>query len=186
MSAARARGIRRRTALEAGVILAAAVGVLAGCGGTPGWLEPAGSRVAVGALVVWSGCIAEPIGTNPAVLYFTVMNRGPDDDALVGVVADDVDRADIHRTVVQGRVAWMEPAAEVEIPAGRSVRFAPGGHHVMLQTSSHRLRRGTHVGVRLIFRRAGSVQVRTPVVAYADVDRLLGPGNRLAGTVGGR
>lgn len=161
-----------RSELVLGLLVGVAL-ALSGCERAPGSVED-GPRVSVGPLVVSSGCIAEPIGTNPAALYFTVTNRGPDDDALVGVVVEGVDRADIHRTVERGGIAWMEPASEVMIPAGRSVRFAPGGHHVMLQTSSRRLRLGVPVGVQLVFRRAGIVPLQVPVVAYADLDRLLG------------
>lgn len=173
MTGARRRDGRGRPALALGLLVGVAA-TLAGCGRTPGSGEPGSPRVSAGPLIVSSGCIAEPIGANPAALYFTVTNRGPDDDALVGVIVDGVDRADIHRTVERAGIAWMEPAAEVAIPAGGSVRFAPGGHHVMLQTSSRRLRRGATVGVQLVFRRAGIVPLQVPVVAYADLDRRLG------------
>ncbi|HUM14424.1 MAG TPA: copper chaperone PCu(A)C [Candidatus Nitrosotalea sp.] len=173
MIGARRRDVRGRPALALGLLVGVAV-TFAGCGQTPAPVEPGSSRGSAGPLIVSSGCIAEQIEANPAALYFAVTNRGPDDDALVGVIADGVDRADIHRTVARGGIAWMEPASEVAIPAGGSVRFVPGGHHVMLQTSSRRLRRGATVGVQLVFRRAGTVPLQIPVVAYADLDRLLG------------
>jgi len=180
MSPGRRRAIRYRTELTAGVVLGVAA-ALAGCGQAPSSSDSSTS-VSIGPLTILDSCIAEPIGANPAALYFSVMNRGPVDDALVGVVVESVDRADIHRTVEHAGIAWMEPAPDVTIPAGRSVRFGPGAYHVMLQTSSSRLRRGMHVGVYLRFQRAGTIQVGTPVVAYADLDRLLGRANASGGS----
>jgi hypothetical protein len=180
VTGARRRDVRGRPALALGLLVGVAA-TFAACGRTPGPGEPGGSRVSAGPLIVSRGCIAEPIGANPAALYFTVANQGPDDDALVGVIAEGVDRADIHRTAARAGIAWMEPASEVAIPAGGAVGFAPGGHHVMLQTSSRRLRRGATVGMQLVFRRAGIVPLQVPVVAHADLDRLLGQATRRLG-----
>jgi copper(I)-binding protein len=179
VSGARRRDVHGRPAALALGLLVGLAATFAGCGQTPAPVEPGRSRGSAGPLIVSTGCIAEPIATNPAALYFTVTNRGADDDALVGVIADGVDRADIHRTVERAGIAWMEPAAEVAIRAGGSVHFTPGGPHVMLQTPSRRLRRGATVGVQLVFRRAGTVPLQVPVVAYADLDRLLGQASRL-------
>jgi copper(I)-binding protein len=57
----------------------------------------------------------------------------------------------------------MEPAAPVEIPAGGTVSFTPGGLHVML-TDVPPLAVGDTVELRLVFDRAGSIVVSAPVV----------------------
>ena len=146
---------------------------IAGCGAAPetGQLAPTGG--AVGALVISKGCIAEPIGTNLAVLYFTVVNRGKEDEALVAVAVEGTDRSDLHRTVSRGGLAWMEATTEIAIPAGGSLAFAPGGNHVMVQDSAKHLRRGALVRVRLVFRRSGSHRFPMPVVAYRDLDQCV-------------
>lgn len=154
-------------------LVLAIVGGVAGCGAAPGAAPPKAAVGAVGALVVSDGRIAEPIGANPAVLYFTIGNRGLSDDALVAVTVEGAGRSDIHRTSRRGSLAWMEPAAEIAIPAGASVDFAPGGNHVMVQGGEKRLRRGARVSVRLVFRRAGSLDFPVPVLVYRDLDRVL-------------
>lgn len=175
MSAAHGRdggGHRRaRLGLALGLAAGMAAGV-SGCGRSP--VGPAPDAVSLGALLVSRGYIAEPAGQSPAALYFTVTNRGSADDALVGVAADGLGPADIHRTVERAGMTWMEATPSVSIPAGHSVRFAPGALHVMLRPTAHGLARGMDVGVSLVFQRAGLVRIHAPVVAYADLDDRLG------------
>ena len=171
----------RRALLTAALVLGV-TGGLAACGSSPETTRPTAASGAVGSLVVSDGRIAEPPGTGQTVLYFTVANRGSTDDALVGVAVEGTERSDLHRTVSRAGLAWMEPTAEVAIPSGRAVSFAPGGAHVMIQGGAGTLRRGALAEVRLRFRRAGLLQIPVPVVAYGELDRLAGQPARPAGS----
>ena len=153
----------------------ALLGGVAGCGSRPG---ATGAQGEIGSLVISRAAIIEPIGPTPAVLYFSVTNRGGERDALVAVTVAGTERSDLHRTVTRAGLAWMEPAREIAIPAGTTIDFVPGGNHVMVQGGAGHLRRGARIEVRLVFRRAGSLQVAAPVLAYREVDRLLAGGGR--------
>jgi copper(I)-binding protein len=165
-------------------LLLTVLGGVAGCGGRPQAAGPIGASGAVGSLVITRGGIAEPIGTSPAVLYFTLTNRGARSDALVAVTVAGTDRSDIHRTVTRAGLAWMEPAPQIAIPAGATVDFVPGGNHIMVQGGAEHLRRGARVEVRLVFRRAGSLRITVPVLAYRELDRLLLAGGSRPGGSG--
>jgi periplasmic copper chaperone A len=68
----------------------------------------------------------------PGAAYFTVKG-GPVADRLVLVTADFAIRSEMHESMKSGGMMSMKPlAAGVEIPAGGTVAFKPGGLHVML------------------------------------------------------
>jgi hypothetical protein len=159
-------------------MLLAVLGSVAGGGSRPAATSPVGARGTVGPLVITRAAISEPIGTNPAVLYFSVTNRGAESDALVAVTVAGTDRSDIHRTVTQRGLAWMESAREIAIPAGATTDFIPGGNHVMVHGGAAHLRRGAPIEVRLVFQRAGPLRLAAPVLAYREIDRLLAEAGR--------
>ncbi len=69
----------------------------------------------------------------PSAAYFVVENRGSHPIALVAAESPLAGRAEIHQTIVENNVARMEEAEDgVEIAAGETFAFAPGGYHVML------------------------------------------------------
>lgn len=98
-----------------------------------------------------------------SAVYLTITNRGGVADRLVGASADRSGHAMIHRTVVEDGMARMRHVGAVEVPPGASVRFEPGGLHVMLTGVSTPLRAGEEVVVTLTFERAGEVTVSAPV-----------------------
>ena len=74
-------------------------------------------------------------------------------------------------------MAHMMPVPEVVVKAGETVRFAPGGRHVMLLQLTKRPEVGETIPVRLRFKRAGDISLAAEVVSYADVEqRLAVPG----------
>lgn len=138
-------------------------------GGEPG-LE--GGAVRAGSLAVTSVVAAQPVTGERAALYLTVQSRRRD-DALVRVAAEGAERAEIHRTVRDGGVMRMERVDSVPIPAGGTVRFEPGGLHIMLLGLRRPLQAGDTILVTFSFRVTGTVTVGAAVVPYAELDRAL-------------
>jgi copper(I)-binding protein len=64
--------------------------------------------------------------------YLTVENRTGRPIALVRVAAKGVGSIAMHTVVEAGGQATMQPLARAEVPALGSLRFAPGGAHLML------------------------------------------------------
>lgn len=71
-------------------------------------------------------------GQDKTVAYFTLHNRGAMPMTLVGAETDLARAVEIHTTLRDGDVMRMRRLTSVEIPAAGSVRFEPGGHHLML------------------------------------------------------
>lgn len=72
-----------------------------------------------------------PVDGNPSSGYATIQG-GPDDVTLVSVTADDVMRMEMHETVEEDGMAMMKPLEKVAIPSGGTVKFKPGGKHLMI------------------------------------------------------
>jgi periplasmic copper chaperone A len=78
----------------------------------------------------WVRLSATPRG--PAAAYFTV-HGGPTADRLMEVSSPVVIRIEMHESMKNGSMMSMKPiAGGIEIPAGGTVDFKPGGRHLML------------------------------------------------------
>lgn len=78
---------------------------------------------------VYVALSANPVA--PSALYFTV-HGGAKDTQLLNVLIDNALRYEMHESVKTGGVMQMKPLQYVEIPASKTVKFAPGRKHVMV------------------------------------------------------
>jgi copper(I)-binding protein len=121
--------------------------------------------VKAGDLVIsqaWSR--ATPSGAKVAGGYLTVENKGSAPDRLVSGSADMAGRVEIHEMAMDGGVMKMRPLDKgVAIPPGKTVKFAPGGNHIMLMDLKGSFKQGDKVPVTLQFEKAGKVNVTLDV-----------------------
>jgi copper(I)-binding protein len=108
-----------------------------------------------------------PMDATMGAVYFTI--DSPSGDTLTGVkVAPGVAAtAEMHETVMNNGAMKMQPVASVDLPAGKSVKFAPGGLHVMLLQLATPLKVGTALELTLVLQKAGEVTVSAPVLDQA-------------------
>lgn len=100
--------------------------------------------------------------------FLTLMNHGAGPATLVSVESAVARKVEIHKTSLAGGVASMERVeAGLVVPAGGSVRFAPGGHHLMLIGLSRTLKAGEKVPVTLVFADGRRVEAELSVQAAA-------------------
>ncbi len=102
-------------------------------------------------------------GESTSAVYFVVVNEGDQPDALIGVISDVAERAELHETKMEGDVAKMQPVPRVEIPARGKVEFRPRGLHVMLIGLKRDLQVGDTFTITLRFERSGEIQVPVSV-----------------------
>lgn len=133
------------------------------------------------AAVVPSGAWSRPAITT-GVVYLTLRNTGSAPTRLVKAASPVAQAVELHESMESkapmgsmsgmssgsmsmGGVASMHPVAFVPIPAHGSVKFAPGGYHIMLIGLRHPLHAGQTFPVRLYFAHAPpqrvTVQVRS-------------------------
>ena len=123
--------------------------------------------VKAGDLVIsqaWSR--ATPGGAKVAGGYLTIENKGTVADRLVSVSADIAGKAEVHEMAVDNGVMKMRQLDKgLLIEPGKTVKFAPGGYHLMLQELKGPFKQGDKVPVTLQFEKAGKVAVSLDVQA---------------------
>lgn len=121
--------------------------------------------VKAGDLVIsqpWSR--ATPGGAKVAGGYLVIENKGTAPDRLIGGSADIAGKFEIHEMAVENGVMKMRALDKgLTIEPGKTVKFAPGGYHLMLQDLKGPFKQGDKVPVTLQFEKAGKVAVTLDV-----------------------
>ena len=70
---------------------------------------------------------------------------------LIGVATPVTKHAEVHNMTMENGVMKMFPVDGVDVPAGKMVRLASGGYHVMLMNLPKALNAGDRVPLQLTF-----------------------------------
>lgn len=108
------------------------------------------------------------VAGNPGAVYFTIRNDGAGDQAIRSVSVNGAGMAMLHETRMEGGTARMGEAGEVEVHAGETIAFAPGGLHVMAMDIGDTLEAGGQTEVTLTF--ASGDKVSFPAEIHAPGD----------------
>lgn len=103
-------------------------------------------------------------GVSVGVGYMVITNGGQA-DALVAAGSPVAERVEIHSSRMDGGMMRMRHMERVELPAGRAVKFEPGGLHFMLIGLKQPLAEGSKVPLVLRFAAAGERKVELEVQA---------------------
>ena len=76
---------------------------------------------------------------------------GKSNARLVGAASPAAKAVEVHNMKVENGVMKMFPVDGVDLPAGKTVKLAPGGYHVMLMGLQKPLNAGDQVPLRLTF-----------------------------------
>lgn len=87
----------------------------------------------------------------PAGGYFELRNSGRWPVLLRGVSSPACGMLMLHKSESKNGVGTMEDVASVEIPAGGTLSFAPGGYHLMCMDPTPAMKPGSMVTVALEF-----------------------------------
>jgi copper(I)-binding protein len=118
---------------------------------------------AVGDLrIVGAYARATPPGATTAGAYLTIDNRGAR-DRLVGASSTAAGAVEIHTMQNDRGVMRMRAVWQLEVPARGRVALVPGGIHLMIIEPKAPLREHERFPVRLVFERAGPVDVELEV-----------------------
>lgn len=104
------------------------------------------------------------IPNRPGAAYLEIRNAGDAPDRLVGVRAAGAEAAELHEARQKDGMMTMAPVEAIEVPAGETVKLAPGGFHVMLFGLAKPLAEGDTLGLTLEFEQAGEIAVAAPVM----------------------
>src|SRR6202012_1723830 len=96
--------------------------------------------------------------------FLTIENKGIAPDKLIGASGDFAGKIEVREMKMDGGVMKMRPVeGGVTIDAGKTVKLAPGGYHLMMMDLKDPLKQGDKVPVTLQFEKAGNVAVTLDV-----------------------
>ena len=103
----------------------------------------------------------------PGAAYFTI-TAGSQAATLEKVTSPRVERVELHESKTVGGVMQMKALSKVDIPAGGTTTFEPGGSHAMLFGIDSGLRPGQTMLLRFHFRQSPEVDVEAQVHSATD------------------
>jgi len=113
------------------------------------WTVPV---LAAPASVMVSDCWIRTLpGNLPSAGYFSVMNMSGNPVDLTGVKTDAFGVAMLHQTQSNGSTSKMVMVEKATVPANGTLKFAPGGYHVMLENPKQPVKVGTSIPLTLSF-----------------------------------
>jgi copper(I)-binding protein len=96
--------------------------------------------------------------------FLTITNKGTTPDRLVAVRSAAAAKVQVHEMKMDGNIMRMRALEHgLDIPAGGTVKLAPGGFHLMMMGLKRPLKKGTEVPVTLVFEKAGSIDIELDV-----------------------
>lgn len=96
-------------------------------------------------------------------MFLTIHNRGEVADRLIGGSTPVANSVQIHDITMDGAIMRMRRNDSLDVPAGGSVKLAPGGTHLMLVGLKAPLEAGTTVPLSLQFGKSGRIDVAVKV-----------------------
>lgn len=104
------------------------------------------------------------VSSRPGAAYFTVKG-GAEATSLLGISSPAAVRTELHEMKHEGGMMTMTPIKDVAIPARGTVKFEPGGKHVMLYDLSPEIRAGGKIPLRLAFANGKTIEIEAELRA---------------------
>ena len=104
------------------------------------------------------------VSGRPGAAYFTLSQANGAPRKIVGVAVEMAGRAEMHET----KGGTMAPVTEVEIGPGKTVKFAPGGNHVMLFDLDPKLRFSKGADLTVTFDGGDKASAPAPVTTMQE------------------
>ncbi|HYD24320.1 MAG TPA: copper chaperone PCu(A)C [Croceibacterium sp.] len=148
---------------------AAALGLatigLAACSEAPAPVEEGAPEAPDGIAVANGRLMLPAVAGNPAAVYFDVSNSGADNRMIRAASVAGAGRSMMHTTDAE---AGMQETLQVMVPPGETVKFEPGGTHVMAMDLADTVTAGGEAEVTLTF--VGGDKVSFPAAVRAAGD----------------
>jgi copper(I)-binding protein len=104
-----------------------------------------------------------------AALYMEIRNATDRPVRLTGAISPRFRKIEMHESTVRDGMASMRRLDGIDIGAGESVSFAPGGRHFMLFGEAPLPRAGESVPISLQFADGTALELSVPVRQGSDV-----------------
>lgn len=108
------------------------------------------------------------VSGQPAAAYFTI-HGGRSDLRLTRMESALAARTEMHQSMAgMGGMATMTPLDHVDVPAGGTVTFRPGGQHAMLIGLDPAVKPGTAVPIRFGFADGSTAEAEAKTVSAGE------------------
>jgi periplasmic copper chaperone A len=108
------------------------------------------------------------VAAQPAAAYFTI-HGGRGDKRLVRIESALAAKVDMHESMAgMNNMTTMKPLDHVDVPAGGTVQFKPGGDHAMLIGLDPVVKPGTAVPLRFGFSDGTTTEAEAKSVSAGD------------------
>ena len=151
--------------LFAAAALAATAVSLAACSDGAGSGTAAKDANPTGLTVSNARMMLPPVAGNPAAIYFDLKNDGKRAVAVRRADVADAKSASMHDMMDYNHEMTMADMGPLTVPAGETIKFAPGGKHVMVFDLSPEIEAGGTTEMTLTV--AGGDKVSFPVPVQA-------------------
>lgn len=120
-------------------------------------------------LIVRDAWVRAPVAGQPVVGAYLEL-ESPASAALVAVQSPLAARVEMHTMTINGGVMKMRRLPRIDLPAGKPVKLAPGGMHLMMFGVKEALVAGARVPLALTVERAdgGRATVRVDAQVRAE------------------
>lgn len=99
-------------------------------------------------------------GAAVGVGYLSITNNGKEPDKLMGGTLEGADRAEVHEMKMEGdKMLMRHLSGGLEIKPGETIKFTPGGYHLMFLGLKTPISKGTNIKGTLTFAKAGTIDV---------------------------
>jgi copper(I)-binding protein len=98
-----------------------------------------------------------------SAIYLVLINEGQKSDFLINAETDVARKIEIHKTISNNDISSMVHINKVAIPGKTTVKFSPGGLHIMILGVAKELREGDKFPLSLTFEYAGKIEVEVLV-----------------------
>lgn len=96
-------------------------------------------------------------GSDNGAGYFTISNTGTTDITVVGAKTNASRAVEVHQHILRDGMMRMRRVPELNIEAGKTIVFQPGGYHLMLFGVKNTFKPGDQVEFELHFSDGDSV-----------------------------
>ena len=114
-------------------------------------------------LAVQDAWIRQPPGTDVAAAYLTLRNPTSKPITIVGIESPVAEHAMIHETKTEGGQSRMRPHEQLLVAPGETVKFEPGGLHVMLHGMKQPVAVGQSISLVLLLADGSKIPVSAVV-----------------------
>ena len=104
-----------------------------------------------GTFAIMNPVIRTPMAGRPTAGYFDFNYNYKVPDRIIAVASPAFKRVEMHDSVADGEMQKMIKLNTLDLPAKSSIKFAPGGKHLMLFDPTKALKAGELIKVTFVF-----------------------------------